>query len=110
MASVRMDVIDDHLDELLDTYYNKLIAVLTKTGCDISPFTRKSFDEQLSKDANIELLHCLFATKFFTLEISDDLASDLTDMINSVLMSKPSKSYLERACLIIRKYVGKGWV
>ncbi|XP_058804533.1 uncharacterized protein LOC131671812 [Phymastichus coffea] len=107
-GSVAMDVMEKQFDELLDTYHNSLIDVLTKTGCATSPYSRKSFDERLKKEANSELLRCLFAAKFFTQETSDDI--DLNDMVNSVTMSKTTNLYLERSWMIVSKFVEKGWI
>ncbi|XP_023245852.1 uncharacterized protein LOC106639834 [Copidosoma floridanum] len=104
-CSTSVEVIDNHFDELIDIYYEKFIGVLKKVGCDVSPFSRDSFDEQLKKDGSDEFFHCLMAMKFFTLEATDDL--DLNDMKGSVMLSAGSNLYLERSSRLVEKFVEK---
>ncbi|XP_063994412.1 uncharacterized protein LOC135171764 isoform X2 [Diachasmimorpha longicaudata] len=42
----------DHIDELIDLYYDTLIGRLNLLGCNIEPYTRRSFDEKLREDAS----------------------------------------------------------
>lgn len=107
LTSVKIDVTENYLDELLDIYHSNLIQVLSRNGCDISPFTRENFDKQLRNDANPRLLHYLVVAKFITQELGD---VDLNDMIKIILTSKPSDLYFERAWMMVRKYVEKGWI
>lgn len=103
-----MEVVDGHFDELLDIYHTKFVEVLERTGCDASRFSKRSFEEQLKNDAGGELLRCLVAIKFFTLESPEDM--DLNDMKSTVLLSDGNDLYTERTWKIISKYVEKDWI
>jgi hypothetical protein len=107
-GSVEMETMETHFDELLDIYYKKFIEVLDSTDCDISPFSRKSFDENLKVEAQCELFHCLVAVKFFTFEVSDDV--DFDDMKYSIMLSDASKLFLDRSYMIVSKFVERGWI
>lgn len=107
-CSLGAEVMDNHFDELLDIYHTRFVEVLERTGCHSSLFSRRSFDEQLKNDAGGELLRCLVAIKFFTLEVAEDM--DMNDMKSTVMLSEGSDLYMDRMCKIVSKYVEKEWI
>ncbi|XP_011498458.1 PREDICTED: uncharacterized protein LOC105362673 [Ceratosolen solmsi marchali] len=107
-GSVDINTINEHFDDLLDTYYTKFIKVLNSVHCDVSPFTRKTFDENLKLQGQAELLHCLLAVKFFTIEISNEL--NLDDLKSSIIMKDASNLFLDRSYTIISKFIEKEWI
>lgn len=107
-ASTSTDVMKNQFDELLDAYHAKLVEELDKLGIDSSPFTKKSFEENLKLVGKNSFFQCLMAIKFFTLEVDQDM--DLNKMKDDVMMSKPSDLYKERVYMIVTKFVEKGWL
>jgi len=107
-ASVSMDVIDNHFDDLIAAYHSSFIEVLEKIGCDVAPFAKDKFDKQLKKDASDELFRCLMALKVFTLEPSADL--DLNQMDTQIFGAKGSNLYMDRACKVVLTFAEKGWL
>lgn len=106
-TSTSFEVLDQHLDDLCDAYYTRFIQFLERTNCDTSAFTRASFEEQLKRLANRLITHIILAAKFFTLEVTDDV--DMSDIKASIMMSSPSKLFLDRIWSIVKTYLRKGW-
>lgn len=108
-ASTSSDVMNNHLDELMDVYYNRLMDVLKKIGCDTEDLSRKNFDDELDKVAKLDLFRCITAAKFITFDPSEISKIDM-DNIFSVIGSPGSKLYYDRINDIITKYIEKGWL
>ncbi|KAJ8675792.1 hypothetical protein QAD02_011578 [Eretmocerus hayati] len=108
-SSTSSDVLLNHLDELLDTYYEKLIESLDRLGHDSSAFTKSSFDHELQRIASHDLFYCISALKVFTLDVPKDQREEID--ISELLMSHSGNSlYLDRTWHIISKYTEKGWI
>lgn len=107
-TSSNIDVLDKHFDTLLDIYHAKYIDVLARMGCDATPYSKKSFEKQLSRDAKIALFRCLLKIKFLSMEVSED--TDLNDVKTVVMMSGGNESYFERSWRTISIYAEKNWI
>lgn len=99
---------DNHFDELLDVYHSRFVDVLAKTGCDITPFTKESFTEELNRIGKTELFHCIMALKFITMEVHQD--TDLGDIKSSVMLSSADQLFFDRSLKIVLKFVEKDWI
>ncbi|KAJ8675795.1 hypothetical protein QAD02_011581 [Eretmocerus hayati] len=108
-SSTSSEVLINHLDELLDTYYRSLIESIDRLGCDSSPFTRDSFEKELKRTASKDFLFCVLALKFFTLEVSKDQREDIN--VDEVIKSGgASNLYLDRTWYIVSKFIERGWM
>lgn len=96
------------MDELLDIYYERFIDTLRQTGCDISPFTRESFDQELKKAAKISYLRCIMVIRVFT-DTREDDRSVKQDLVTSVIESDGTGLYFDRVWEITSKYLEKKW-
>lgn len=96
------------MDELLDVYFSRFIVVLSKTNVDTSPFTKKSFTEELNQTAKKNILRNFVALKAATLESPDKTETD--DVKISVIMNKTNKSYFDQAWIVVSKYVENNWI
>lgn len=108
-TSTSPKVLKDQLDELLSVYYERFSDTLRKTGCDDSPFTRESFDEELAKQAQTGYLRCVLLIKLFTSDVPEAGDVDKDDM-SSVVLAERSKLYFDRVWDITSKSLEKGWL
>lgn len=100
---------DNHVDDLLDVYYDRFVQAVDQLQCDPSPFAKKNFEEELSQVAKRDMFYCLMALKFFTVEMSPDLVNS-DDPLISVLMSSGNQLFLDRAWMMVSKFIEKGWL
>ncbi|XP_018562289.1 uncharacterized protein LOC108904286 isoform X2 [Anoplophora glabripennis] len=63
-SSVKLDVLDEHYDNLVKFYHENFIKQLEELQCDTSPFTFERFLEELRQVADTEVMHNMFFTVF----------------------------------------------
>lgn len=96
-----------YLDELIDLYYDTFIKTLRRTGCDISPFTRDSFDRELKKQALVQLPLCALTAKFFVCDF--DNYGDESTVVNNVFNAEASDAFIYKLHGIIEMYEKMRW-
>ncbi|KAG8362538.1 EcKinase 6 [Fopius arisanus] len=97
-----------HVDELIDFYYETLIEKMKSLGCDVSAYSRESFDEKMREDAAIEFGHSMCLLHVITLDSS---SVSQADNIIEVMESKHKNvMYQKRLRELIRTYCRKGWL
>ncbi|KAJ8675787.1 hypothetical protein QAD02_011573 [Eretmocerus hayati] len=105
-CSLDEDTMLNHIDELLDIYYESFIDNLRRNFIDTNQFSRDEFDDRLRKDAQIEFLRCNMALSFFTIEITGDMnAEDVRDKI----VNCKSDLYFRKLDNLFKVYLKKGW-
>ncbi|KAJ8984948.1 hypothetical protein NQ317_012200 [Molorchus minor] len=110
-SSVQQKVLEGHLDELIDLYYESLIEKLEELKCDTSPFTRDLFEERL-KQAVVEaeyhhiniMLFPILAEASDIKELSDISADDLKKG------NEISPALKERLLYVTLECIRKGWL
>lgn len=107
-TSTSPEALKSHMEELLDIYYERFIEVLTLVKVETSPFSKKSFREELRNIANLDLLRTMIALKLFTLDMTEDV--DFNDIKTSVFLAGANNAYLNRVWNVICKYVENGWL
>ncbi|KAJ8675799.1 hypothetical protein QAD02_011585 [Eretmocerus hayati] len=108
-TSTNEDVVEGHLDELLDLYYNTFVEELKRMKCDVELFTRQSFDTQLKIDAALEFFHAIIAVKFFYAKI-DKETYDSSQLDDVVVYSEMSQEGFDKWNQIIQVYIERGWL
>lgn len=106
-ASLEDKTLINHLDELLDLYYDKFTTTLKRLGCDTSLFSRDNFERELKKQAFYEFTICSLVRKFFAFEINTE--SSTTEIINGVFESGCSNAIKQKLQVLIDVYEKKGW-
>lgn len=107
-ASTSSEVLEHHFDDLLDTYYEKLVETVKQLGCDVSSFTKESFEQQLQHDGKIEFAHCIMALKFFTMDVNEE--TDLDDIKSTIIFGENNSLYIDRVWKVVCKFVEKDWL
>lgn len=107
-TSCNMEVLKNHLEEFLSTYYNSFVQTLQKLKFDASLYTRENFDDILKREASSMLVFVTMALKFITLDVDQDF--DLNDMMKLVMMTEVNDIFRDRMLVAIETYVAKNWI
>ncbi|KAL7300757.1 hypothetical protein TKK_0006734 [Trichogramma kaykai] len=108
-ASLSIETINNHFEDLIDIYHEKFIDTLKTLKCDTTPFLREEFDKQLRYDSSNQLYKCMAALKFFTMDTAENNI-DLNDLKETVVQSKSNTTFIDRLCRMIEKFVEKEWL
>ena len=105
-VNLDLEKVQNILTNLLDLYYDIFIGTLKMFSCDITPFARKKFDEQLKIDAVMEFGHCAYMLRAFYLI---DQKSDNTDL-QSFILSAPNEIYYVKLRKLVELFVDNDWL
>ncbi|ENN78419.1 uncharacterized protein LOC109534919 [Dendroctonus ponderosae] len=103
-SSVQLVVLKEHLNELLDVYYDNFLKVLDNLNIDIKAFSRASFNQELKASASTGDFYKTVCKLYPILGTNQDIydnqvASDLKDPL-----------HIKRLCLIVRQFDERGWL
>ncbi|XP_058791781.1 uncharacterized protein LOC131664583 isoform X2 [Phymastichus coffea] len=107
-SSVDVEAQSCHLEELLSLYYKAFVKSLKRMDCDISPFTRESFDREVKRQAFSEFPVSVISQKFFLSEILDDNKSN-EENINNIVNDKPSAAFIDKMLWLVEVYERMKW-
>ncbi|KAH1020838.1 hypothetical protein HUJ04_010434 [Dendroctonus ponderosae] len=101
-SSVQLVVLKEHLNELLDVYYDNFLKVLDNLNIDIKAFSRASFNQELKASASTGDFYKTVCKLYPILGTNQDIydnqvASDLKDPL-----------HIKRLCLIVRQFDERG--
>ncbi|XP_014221291.2 uncharacterized protein LOC106648725 [Trichogramma pretiosum] len=99
-------------DEIVDAYYIQFVKWLQRLRCNVGPYTRDAFDEELRRQALREFPLCGVAVKFFDKSIAKpkgEAQETSTDLMQQIIYSKLNERCVERILRLYRFYVSKGW-
>lgn len=108
-SSTDDDVQANHIDELVDLYYDTFIAVLKRLDCDVTPFARENYNAQFPLDAKIEFVHLAFMIKVLTINIKEvDLSGiNMKTVMTNYGGNDMFKNKLEK---VILYFVEQNWI
>ncbi|XP_023316390.1 uncharacterized protein LOC106652979 [Trichogramma pretiosum] len=98
-------------DEIVDAYYSQFVKWLQRLRCNVGPYTRDAFDEELRRQALREFPLCAVAVKFFDKSIAKpkgEAQETSTDLMQRIIGSKLNERCVERILRLYRFYVSKG--
>ncbi|XP_063994404.1 uncharacterized protein LOC135171757 [Diachasmimorpha longicaudata] len=99
----------DHVDELIDLYYNTLIGQLRLLNCNVEPYSRRSFEERVREDAYVEFVHNVGMVKVVTQDIHEK-GAEAPDLINLLQSYDTNEIHQRRLRKLVQTYGKKGWL
>lgn len=78
ISSANKEIIDGHLDEMIDCYYNTFVRTLKSLNIDVGKFPKKEFDEIVMKCGPMKLAQCIVMTK--VIQAPRGVAQEMKDM------------------------------
>lgn len=110
-SSVKIELVLDHFDELLDWYYEHFLQVLEQHGCDTTNFDELTFRERVESDARYEFLHAvgmavaILAPKG---KAAFDLQEeDVNKAFGGTIISQSAK---EKIRILVLEFGKRGWI
>jgi hypothetical protein len=109
-TSVKERIVVENYDELIELYYENFTALLRRFECDLEPFSRQAFEEELKYEAkNSQFCHVLlmlfpiFAPKGSVMEISDLKPSDIGS-------GEPTELHRQKLIFVVEQFVKRNWI
>lgn len=104
-TSVRKEVLEKHLDYLLEYYHNNLLNMLKEYKIDSAPFAYENFEKELQMESEFEFGHallCIFYSRIVSiaeddeevkLEV-DDIDPEMQEMIHFMVVECAKRGWL----------------
>ena len=110
MSSAKPKVIDESLDEMIDTYYSSFTDCLKIFDLDVSEFSREQFDKNLVECARQKLSQCLMMVQVIqATRGSARRVDDIKNKENFLDMGR-SKENDKKLIHTVETYARKGWL
>lgn len=107
-TSVRIDVLEDHLDDLLQFYHENFNKNLQQLKCDTSPFTLEKLLEEIKLVTSTELVHVMFFVTFVVLAKKNN--SEENKLPHEMAPEDITEIAKERIIYMAKVYQKKGWI
>lgn len=103
------NVRENHVDQLIELYYEALIDVTTRMGCDTELLGKQSFYERISNDAPLEFMHLAFMLKMLTLDVKETNFN--YDKVQTVMIDyKGNDAFTNRLRDLVLIFVHRNWI
>ncbi|XP_033214201.1 uncharacterized protein LOC117171216 [Belonocnema kinseyi] len=110
MSSAKLKVIDESLDEMIDSYYSSFVDCFRTFDVDVKDFSREQFDKNLIESARRKLDQCLMMVQVIqATRGSARRVNDIKNKDNFLDMGR-SKENDEKLIHIVETYARKGWL
>lgn len=109
-SSVKLDVIDNHYDDLVHLYHFEFTNCLRRLDCNTDSFTFEKLEEEISVLGSSEFAHILNMYKFICAdknqlpELSNDRLEELLDV------NTGGDIYKEKVIHLVEDFLHKGWL
>ncbi|XP_011642399.1 uncharacterized protein LOC105430504 [Pogonomyrmex barbatus] len=109
ISSSRKEVLDNHLDEMIDFYYNSFIESLKSLGVDITAFPKSQFMEQLNQVAPIMFNQCIMMVQ--VIQAARGSVTETTETANKGVFAGGINdvNYKQKMLHILSIFEQKGW-
>jgi hypothetical protein len=109
-SSAKLDVIDNHYDDLIQLYHFEFTNCLRRLDCDTDPFTLENLQEEISVFGSSEFAHILNMYKFICAdqnqlpELSNDRLEELLEI------NTGGDIYRDKVIHLVEDFLHKGWL
>lgn len=109
-SSLAKDLAEDQVEDLMDLYYESLVNMVNKMGCNVDALTKEDFKKKLAEDAVPEFVHLCFMIKVLTLDTKE--INDFNyDKIETVMMNYAgSQLFTDRLRNVVLCFVKRNWI
>lgn len=110
VSSAKKDILDNKLDDMIDTYYFRFVEFLKTLQVDTERFTKQKFDEIVNRCATLKFNQCMMmaqviqAPKATTTEFKEIKGEDL--FLNQV----DNDVYKQKLVHIVQLFDKRGWL
>lgn len=109
MSSAKANVIDENLDEMIDTYYTSFIDCLKIFHVDVKQFPRDEFDKNIQESAKRRLDQCVMMVQVIQAKRGSARRVDNIKNKENFLDMGRSKENDEKLIHIVKTYEKRGW-
>ncbi|XP_050446796.1 uncharacterized protein LOC126849203 [Cataglyphis hispanica] len=109
ISSSRKEVLDEHLDDMIDLYYNSFIKCLESLSVNTNIFPKSQFMEQLNQCAPIRFKQCIMMVQ--VIQAARGSVTESTDTAEKDVFkgSINDENYKQKMLHILSVFDRKGW-
>ncbi|KAL6440756.1 hypothetical protein ACFW04_003300 [Cataglyphis niger] len=109
ISSSRKEVLDEHLDDMIDLYYNSFIKCLESLNVNTNIFPKSQFMEQLNQCAPIRFKQCIMMVQ--VIQAARGSVTESTDTAEKDVFkgSINDENYKQKMLHILSVFNRKGW-
>ncbi|XP_011871147.1 PREDICTED: uncharacterized protein LOC105563823 isoform X2 [Vollenhovia emeryi] len=111
MSSSRKEVLDNHLDDMIDFYYDSFIESLKSLSVDTSAFPKSQFMEQLNQCAPVRFNQCIMMVQVIQ-AARGSVSQTATETANECVFAGgiDDDNYKQKMLHILSIFDQKGWL
>ncbi|CAH2009225.1 unnamed protein product [Acanthoscelides obtectus] len=102
-TSVKYDVLKQHLDDLIDFYYDNLMSALLEMNCDISRFEKRQFLKDITVSIGAIFGHIIYMVVFVIFGKRSN-----SETIEERLKDIPDEAK-QKFCFLVEQVFERGW-
>lgn len=110
ISSSRKEVLDEHLDDMIDLYYNSFIKCLESLSVNTNIFPKSQFMEQLNQCAPIKFKQCIMMVQ--VIQASRGSVTESTDTADKDVFKGGinDENYKQKMLHVLSVFDRKGWL
>lgn len=110
ISSSRKDVLDDHLDDMIDLYYDSFVECLGSLGADTKLFPKSKFLEQLNQCAPIKFNQCIMMVQ--VIQAARGSVTETVDTAEKNVFKGgiDDENYKQKMLHVLTTFDRKGWL
>lgn len=110
ISSSRKEVLDNHLDDMIDLYYDSFIECLKSLDVDTSRFPKSQFMEQINLCAPIKFTQCIMMVQVIQAARGSVTETTATADENVFKGGLSDENYKQKMLHVLSVYDRKGWL
>ncbi|XP_076762085.1 uncharacterized protein LOC143430015 [Xylocopa sonorina] len=110
MSSLKKDLLDNKLNDLIDLYYACFVKMLTALKVDTEKFSKRRFDEILNECGPVKFTQSIMMTQ--VIQAPPGSAPDVADLKNGSIFGGTisDETYKQKLIQIVNIYDKRGWL
>lgn len=109
VSSLKKDILDNHLNDMIDLYYFSFIKFLKTLKVDTGRFTKQRFDEIVNQCAPIKFNQCIMMVQ--VIQAPRGTAPNIKDTQSDIFLNRTDDDVCkQKLSQIVQLYDKKGWL
>ncbi|KAL0104309.1 hypothetical protein PUN28_017202 [Cardiocondyla obscurior] len=110
ISSSRKEILDNHLDDMIDFYYDSFIESLKSLNVDTNAFPKSQFIEQLNQCAPVKFIQCIMMVQ--VIQAARGSVTQTTETANQGVFAGgiDDDNYKQKLLHIVSTFDQKGWL
>ncbi|XP_076625464.1 uncharacterized protein LOC143343935 [Colletes latitarsis] len=109
VSSVKNDILDNKLNDMIDYYYYSFIKMLKMLNVDTEKFTKQKFDEIVDYCGPVKFNQCMMMAQ--VIQAPQESAPEIKDLKDDIFLNRGvDNKYKQKLLHIVNLFDKKGWL